>query len=164
MEYSLIPKLGSDLLPEEIAACVKVIREGSAVDPTTAAQELPYAVAVAIVCAGEHIVGVGAIKRSRPDYAKRIASAAKSAFAFDPQMNELGYVAVLPAHRGGRSGPIMNSLLERFSGPLWATTSEDLMKHSLGNRGFVQKGKEWPSTKGNRLSLWIKCAQPNRVT
>src|SRR5438309_1007428 len=59
MEYDVVTKVGSNLSKEEIAACVKVIREGCAVDSQTAALELPYAVAVAIVRAVEDIVGVG---------------------------------------------------------------------------------------------------------
>lgn len=156
----MISKLGSDLLQEEIAGCMVAIREGRALeDPQTAEEELPHAATVAILRCGENIIGVGAVKRPRPGYASGIASAQKSGFAFDSQMNELGYVAVLPAHRGGRSGLIMNSLLERFSGSLWATTSEDLMKYSLANRGFAQKGKEWLNPTGKRLSLWIKTSK-----
>ncbi len=142
---------------EEIAACVKVLREGGALQyPRRAERELPQAIAVAILRAGADIVGVGAIKRPRPEYARPISSVKKSGFVFDPQMHELGYVAVLEAHRGGRSSQIMNSLLARFRGPLWATTSELKMKHSLGNRGFERKGQEWPSRKGKLLSLWIR--------
>ncbi|MSV35203.1 MAG: hypothetical protein EXQ47_06330 [Bryobacterales bacterium] len=111
---------------------------------------------MAMLCAGDDTVGVGAIKQPRQGYARGIAGADKSGFAFDPQMNELGYVAVLAAHRGGRSGQIMNSLLERFNISLWATTSDELMKHSLRNRGFLQKGNEWLNAKGKKLSLWLR--------
>ena len=159
MEYTVVSKLGSNLSPDEIAACTLAINEGGALeDPETARRELPHAIVVAILHCGGNIVGVGAIKRARPGYAKRIAGTKKSGFAFDPQMNELGYVAILKTHQGGRSGAVMNCLLEHFNGPLWATTSEKLMKHSLGNRGFEQKGQEWPSQTHpeKMLSLWIK--------
>ena len=152
----MIEKVGGALSAQEIISCVTVVREGCAVDPERAELELPRAVTVALVRAGSEIVGVGAIKRPRPNYAALIANAVRSGFVFDTQMNELGYVAVLMVHRGGRSGLIMDSLLGRFSGPLWATTSEELMKHSLSNRGFSQKGKEWLNPEGKRLSLWIK--------
>ena len=150
-------KVGKDLSPDEIKACVAVLKEGDAVDLKIAERELPHAVAVAIVQVGQDIVGVGVIKQQRTAYAKRIASAKHSGFSFDPKMHELGYVAVLKANRGGQSGPIVDSLLQTFKGSLWATTFDDRMKSTLGHRGFVQRGKEWPSESGkHQVSLWIK--------
>ena len=150
-------KVGKDLSPDEIKACVVVLKEGDAVDPKTAARELPHAVAVAIVQVKEDVVGVGAIKQQRPSYAKRIAGASRSGFSFDPKMHELGYVAVLEANRGGQSGLIVDSLLKTFKGSLWATTFNDRMKSTLKHRGFVRRGKEWPSENGkHQVSLWIK--------
>jgi hypothetical protein len=159
MKYTVVSTVGRELTPNEIAACTMAIDEGGALeDPESAKQELPQAIIVALLHGDRDIVGLGAIKQPRPGYAKRIAGAKKSGFAFDPQMNELGYVAILKAHQGERSGLIMNSLLEHFNGPLWATTSEKLMKYSLANRGFEQKGNEWPSKTHpeKMLSLWIK--------
>ena len=98
MKYSVIEKAGGALSAQEIASCVTVVREGCAVDPESAEQELPRAVTVALVRAGSEIVGVGAIKRPRSNYAALIADAAHSGFVFDTQMNELGYVAVLTVH------------------------------------------------------------------
>jgi hypothetical protein len=151
-------KVGKDLSPDEIKACVVVLKEGDAVDITKAEEELPHAVTVAILRVGEDVVGVGAIKQQRPLYAKKIASAKYSGFSFDPKMHELGYVAVLKANRGGQSGPIVDSLLKTSKGSLWATTFDDRMKSTLKHRGFVQRGKEWPSENGeHQVSLWIKC-------
>lgn len=150
-------KVGRDLSPNEIKACVVVLKEGGAVDLRKAKAELPHAALVAIVRDGEDIVGVGAIKQQRPLYAKKIASAQYSGFLFDPKMHELGYVAVLKASRGGQSGPIVDSLLKTFKGSLWATTFNDRMKSTLKHRGFVQRGKEWPSAnREHQVSLWIK--------
>lgn len=150
-------KVGKDLSPDELKACAVVLKEGAAVDPKTAEGELPHAVTVTIVRVGEDIVGVGAIKQQRPHYAKRIASTNYSGFSFDPKMHELGYVAVLKANRGGQSGPMVDSLLKTFKGPLWATTFNDRMKSTLKHRGFVGRGKEWLSENGKyQVSLWIK--------
>ena len=156
MDHSVKP--GAELSQEEIETCVSVIRAGCAVDPESASQELPHAIAVAIVRAGEEIVGVGAVKSQRPDYATRIASDEKSGFLFDPEMHELGYVAVLESSRDQRlSSQIVERLLACYDGPLWATTSSARMRTSLKNRGFVRRGKDWPSSKkGKQLSLWIK--------
>ena len=150
-------KVGKDLSPDEIKACLVVLKEGDAVDVKTAERELPRAVTVAVARVGEDVVGMGAIKRQRPLYAKRIAGTKCSGFSFDPNMHELGYVAVLKANRGGQSGPIVDSLLKTFKGSLWATTFHDRMKSTLKHRGFVQRGKEWPSENGeHQVSLWIK--------
>jgi hypothetical protein len=150
-------KVGNDLSPRELKACVVALEEGDAVDAKTAKRELPRAVVVAILLVGENVVGVGAIKQQRPLYAKRIAGAKCSGFSFDPTMHELGYVAVLKANRGGQSGPIVDSLLRAFKGPLWATTFNDRMKSTLKHRGFMRQGKEWPSENGKQMvSLWIK--------
>jgi hypothetical protein len=157
--YTIVSKVGRDLTPDEIAACTAAIDEGGALeDPETAKKELPHAIVVAILYFDGKIVGVGAIKHARPDYVEGIADGKKSGFVFDQQMNELGYVAILKSHRGGRSGAVMNSLLDHFDGPLWATTSEELMRYSLANRRFERKGNEWPSQShhGRMLSLWIK--------
>jgi hypothetical protein len=148
-------KVGKDLTPDEIKACVAVLSEGGAVDLKIAERELPHAVTVAILWAGRDIVGVGAIKQQRPHYVKRIASA--SGFAFNANTHELGYVAVLEAHRGGQSKRIVDSMLATFQGPLWATTFNDRMKSTLEHRGFVRRGKEWPSKNGeHQVSLWIR--------
>jgi hypothetical protein len=150
-------KVGNDLSPDEIKAIVAVLKEGDAVDFIMAETELPQAVTVAIVRVGKDVIGVGAIKQQRPPYATKIASAKCSGFSFDTRMHELGYVAVLKAHQGHQSGPIVDSLLKTFNGPLWATTFSDLMKLTLTHRGFVQRGKEWPRKKGkDQVSLWIR--------
>jgi hypothetical protein len=134
-----------------------VLKEGDAVNLKKAAGELPKAVMVAIVRDGQEVVGVGAIKQQRPDYANRIASAKYSGFSFDPKMHELGYVAVLKANRGGQSGPIVDALLKTFKGSLWATTFNAKMKSTLKHRGFLQRGKEWTSENGaHQVSLWIR--------
>jgi hypothetical protein len=150
-------KVGRDLSPDEIKALVAVLNEGGAVDLMKAEAEFPHALTVAIVRDDEDIVGVGAVKQQRPPYATRIASAEYSGFSFDPKMHELGYVAVLKANRGGKCGAIVDSLLKTFKGSLWATTFDDRMKSTLKHRGFVQRGKEWPSENGDHpVSLWIK--------
>jgi hypothetical protein len=150
-------KAGKDLSPEEIKGCINVLKEGGAVDITTAKRELPHTLILAMLKVGERIVGLGAIKCPRADYAKRIANASHSGFSFDPRMHELGYVAVLKTNRGGQSGRIVDSLLETFEGALWATTFDDRMKSTLKHRRFTRRGKEWTSRNGkHQISLWIR--------
>jgi|CZKS01.1.fsa_nt_gi hypothetical protein len=79
MKYAVVSKLGSNLTLDEIAACTLAINEGGALeDSQTARRELSHAIAVAILHCGGNIVGVGAIKRARPGYAKSIAGTNKS--------------------------------------------------------------------------------------
>ncbi len=139
---------------EERAACVDIVTAGGAVSPVHAEAELPLAPVTAIVKSGEEIVGVGAIKRARPGYAA--GRAQKSGYAFDPNMNELGYVAVQRKHWDhGLSARLVEVLLSKHVGPLWATTDNDAMKPTLERAGFVRKGHEWDGERGC-LSLWIK--------
>jgi hypothetical protein len=124
------------------------------VDPDSAAAELPRAVAVAVARRGDEIVGVGAIKRVRTDYAARRADL--SGAPFNPDTPELGYVAVDGNHRSkGLSGRIVAALLSKHNGPLFATTDNQYMKSTLTTAGFVQKGCEWKGGRGT-LSLWLK--------
>ena len=156
MKYSLEVEQGTELPEDVIEECVSVISEGCAVDSKSAAKELPKAKDVTIVRAGGRIVGVGAIKESRPDYALKIAK--RSGISFDKNMLELGYVARMHSHRGHRlSEQIVARLIRLAEGvPLFATTSNETMKRTLTNAGFVKQGHEWNGRKKNRLSLWIR--------
>lgn len=145
---------GADLNAADLAACVAIVSEGRAVNPASARDELPRSLLVAVVRAEDAIVGVGAIKRARPPYAKKRAKLAGQ--EFPPETPELGYVAVASAHRGQAwSSKIVDKLLAAHAGPLWATTDDERMKHLLQKAGFVRRGKEWDGKRG-RLSLWLK--------
>jgi GNAT superfamily N-acetyltransferase len=134
------------------AACVAVIRKGNAVDPNSAARELPRAGVLVIAYAGQEIVGVGVIKRPRPAYAEKIAH--ESGVPFPPDTLELGYVAVAPDHQGhGLSHRIAKLLVAQHSGGLFATTDNERMKKTLAGAGFANKGKQWEGNRG-MLSFW----------
>lgn len=136
----------------EIAA---ILGEGGAVDVASALTELPRAPILVLAKAEETIVGLGAIKRPRPDYAR--LKMASSGHDFDPATNELGYVALAPDWKGhGYSGPILDALLDAFQGSLFSTTDSDAMMHMLGERGFQIYGRTWPSGRGLPLSLWMR--------
>jgi hypothetical protein len=150
------------LSKEEIQACLSVIKEGDAVNLKFAEKELPQAVVVAVKREGQNLVGVGAIKRKRPDYSSKIAK--NSGFSFDQNMHELGYVAVKKSHqRQGLSHQITAKLLSTFQGrPIFATTSHEGMKRTLKTAGFIRQGTEWQGKTGNLLSLWIKDADSSK--
>jgi len=145
------------LSKEEIRQCLSVIEDGCAVDPEWAAAEFPLAMVVAIARKGQDIVGVGAIKRKRPQYASTIAQS--SGFSFNTNSHELGYVAIKKTHQKlGLSHEITAKLLSTFQGrPIFATTSHEGMKRTLEKAGFVREGEEWKGKNG-KLSLWIKDA------
>lgn len=60
-------------------------------------EHLRHCLFVVVKREGDQIVGVGAVKGQRPNYARTIAG--RSGFEFDPQMHELGYVVVRASHR-----------------------------------------------------------------
>jgi hypothetical protein len=62
-----------ELTETDLAVCVAVIKQGDAVDWESAARELPRATALAIVYKGVQILGVGAIKRERRNYAASVS-------------------------------------------------------------------------------------------
>lgn len=138
----------------EMAACIAIVKEGEAVDPESAEQELAMAGLLAVVRKGRQVVGVGAIKRPRPGYAAKITK--RSGQVFPPDTPELGYVAVDPEHRGNHlSSKIVAALLAEHRGPLFAATDSERMKTVNSKAGFLQKGDAWKGKRG-QLSLWLK--------
>lgn len=144
----------NDLKPEDLVACVAIIKTGEAVDSGSVKRELPLVTALAVAWKDKEIVGLGAIKRERRDYAASIAG--KSGVAFPAQTLELGYIAVSPDHRGHHlSHCIVRSLVRHYTGRLFATTDTKFMKNVLIRFGFVSKGNEWKGKRG-MLSFWEK--------
>jgi hypothetical protein len=143
-----------DLGEAERAACVAIIEAGGAVRRGSIAKEIAAARLLSVVRLNGEIVGVGAVKRIRRPYARRIAS--RSGVSFPPETSEFGYVAVDPKHRENRlSHRLTEELVAKYSGALFATTSSDRMICTLKTAGFAQKGREWPGRHA-QLSLWWK--------
>ncbi len=125
-EYEIKASTPSQVSLKNLRHCAGIARTGDAVDPVAAALELPRAAILALASTGNLIVGVGAIKRRRPGYARQIAES--SGVSFDPNTSELGYIAVDPEHRGkGLSERIVGELLAKHDGALFATTSSERM-------------------------------------
>jgi hypothetical protein len=150
--YTVKTPSPKDVSTKEFAACVGILKKGDAVDAESARDELPRATALAIVWKDKQIVGIGAIKGERCEYAAGIAT--KSGVKFPPETLELGYVAVLPDHRGHHlSHCIVKALLKQYRGRLFATTYDTIMKNTLTTYRFENKGKEWKGRK-HLLSFW----------
>lgn len=154
--YAIAETRWHDLDKTQKQSVLQILRHGKAVSVQSAATELPNVTSLVLLWYQDAIVGVGTIKPERVWYAEAIQSPQKSGHVFDPKMLELGYIVVQEAHRDKKlSGDIANALLDRHDGPLFATTDAQNMKYTLGNRGFVQLGKEWKGKRG-RLSLWLR--------
>ena len=152
--YAVTTPAAKDLTPADLSACIAIIKTGEAVDWRSAQRELPLAKVIALAWKDEEIVGVGAIKQERREYAAD--KAARSGVDFPPETLELGYVAVAPAHRGHHiSDCIVKALLRNYSGSLFATTYTEPMKDALIRAGFSNNGHEWRGRK-HMLSLWQK--------
>jgi len=150
--YSVTMPAATHLNPSEISASIAIIRTGEAVDWRAAQRELPLAMAIALAWKDKEIVGVGAIKRERREYAADIAI--KSGVEFPPETLELGYVAVVPAHRGHHiSDCMVRALFKQYAGRLFATTYNQSMKDALIRAGFRNHGREWKGRK-QMLSFW----------
>ena len=154
-EYRVALVEPAKLSAADQAICIGIIGSGDAVDVESARRELPRATAVAVVHSGNQIVGVGAIKRQRIQYATTISK--KSDFAFPAGTLELGYVAVVgPTHWGqGLSHKLVAALLAGRGEALFATTSSEPMKKALLKAGFFCRGQEWCGSHST-LSLWLR--------
>ncbi len=154
--YVLSDARWRDLDASQQQVVLQILEDGKAVGVASAKKELPNVTALVLLRHHETIVGVGTIKPERVWYAEDVQSAKKSGHSFDPKMLELGYVVIHHDHHNkGLSGDIASALLARHDGPLFATTDARAMKYTLGNRGFVQHGKEWKGKRGT-LSLWLR--------
>jgi hypothetical protein len=144
----------NELSDKDIEACISLLKDGGGVNPRTMAMELPHAMLLAIIREGNEIVGVGAIKRKRPKYARLIGK--KSGFHFNSKIHELGYIALKESHRSlGLSYDITAKLLAEFRDrPLFATCSNEHMKRTLEKAGFVRRGNGWLGLRGE-FTLWI---------
>lgn len=157
----IVEPVASKLSKSDLNTCIAIIRQGKAVDWQSALNELPIATAVVLARKGAVIVGVGAIKRERLQYAQRVAKNSK--YAFPPETLELGYVAVDKGHRKkGLSHRITDALLSIYDRRLFATTYDKYMKRTLTNAGFAKKGKQWKGRK-HMLSYWeIRAEAPEK--
>lgn len=154
--YAIAETRWSALDKSQQQAVLQILDEGKAVSVRSAKKELPHVTTLVLLRHHDAIVGVGTIKPERVWYAGDVQSPEKSGHRFDPKMLELGYVVVHNDHCDKKlSGDIANALLARHKGPLFATTDDQKMKYTLGNRDFTQNGKEWKGIRGT-LSLWLR--------
>jgi N-acetylglutamate synthase-like GNAT family acetyltransferase/phage FluMu protein Com len=135
---------------------VRLIEEGGAIDERSLQTKLDAAEKIAIIERDRRVVAGAALKRPRPDYAAHLS--VKSEYELAGDMPELGYVAVACEWRGFHlsTNVVTKILAELGRREVFATTSEPKMKSLLERHGFKSVGREWPSKRGERLSLWIR--------
>jgi hypothetical protein len=155
--YSVHICAPGDLTEPELSTCAEIVRDGGAVAINL--EKLRIVRMLAVVRTDGVIVGVGSIKRDRPERAADIAQ--RSGFSFPKETPELGYVAVAPQHRRkGFSYQLVGSLLKAVPGALFAATDDEYMMKTLSAAGFARQGSEWRGRRG-QLSLWLK--QPEQT-
>jgi GNAT superfamily N-acetyltransferase len=160
--YSIKTVSASHLKDADFAACLLILKTGEAVDLRSARSELPQCTQLAIALQHEMIVGIAAIKRHRPDYNAKIAT--RSGVDLASETLELGYVAVMPEHRGnGLSHCLVKALMGGYPESLFATTATVPMKRTLTNCGFENKGKEWQGRNDQMLSFWEHASSEDRA-
>ena len=156
LQYTTV-LMGRALTHAELENCISIIQKGDAVNLESARDELPKATVVTLAHLNDQIVGVGAIKRMRTEYAAKISK--RAGFAFSAESMELGYVAVDPAHRGNRlSYALVASLIAGRNETMFATTSSERMMKALTRGEFVRQGDEWEGNSA-RLTLWLRPAR-----
>lgn len=139
----------------EVQACIDVIADGDAVPRRAAEAGLPQAATLAVARHKDNIIGVGVIKGPNPRHARTVAE--ESSYEFPETTPELGYVAVRKSYRGKHlSSRMLEAIVAASVGPLYATTSDEKMKHLLDKHGFRKKGKTWLGRRRDVLSLWLK--------
>ena len=148
----------SDLSRTEIDRCIDIISKGGAVTESFVSEFLPKAkmLAIARPCNENDIVGIGALKFVRPEYAEELAGKDKSNFSFDADTRELGFVAIDEKYRDRHiSSTIVEQLCSVHKGSMFATTDSDKMKKTFKRLNFKQQGEEWED-RSVILSLWIR--------
>lgn len=145
-DYRVTLAGAGELTQPVVDRCLAILDRGGAVDIPSARRELPLAPLVALARHRETIVGLGAIKRIRDNYA--VDKATKSGAPFDPKTPEFGYVAVDDDHQGhGLSKKIANLLLEKNTGTLFSTMDLIRFGGHLPKGGYdVRNGRDTQPT------------------
>jgi GNAT superfamily N-acetyltransferase len=102
------------------------------------------------------LVGVSAVKQPYDDYRDGVFDTA--GVPLPPDSVELGWVNVVPSHRGrGLSGLLVGRLMPHVGGSVYATTRSMPMMATLRKHGFRQIGVAFRSGRGDYdLSLFTR--------
>jgi GNAT superfamily N-acetyltransferase len=143
----------------EIATFCHLVRQGEEVQRQGLEARIRRAKALVLLHVDRQVVGVAALKQPAKTYRDgvfRKAGVANAAVSFDL---ELGWVFVLPAHRGKQYSRILSAaaLSRSERKPTFATTRADniAMQRTLEHLAFRRLGDSWRSDRGQRPRLLL---------
>lgn len=152
----------SDCTAQALADFEKLVIEGGAVNPQGLTQRIRNASRLLFLRASDgRLLGVGALKHSRPAYRNKVFADARATVPADQYPVELGWVVVAKSHQGQRlSTRIVGELLTLTKNEnIFATTRADERVMSFASDyGFKINGKPYPSGRGYDLVLYLRNA------
>ena len=159
----------SDCTAQELADFENLVIEGGAVDPQGLPQRIRNASHLLFLRASDgQLVGVGALKRPRPGYRKRVFANAQATAPADEYGVELGWVVVAKSHQGQRLWTrIVRELITCAKNEnVFATTRADARAMRFASdHGFELNGKPYASGRGYDLVLYLRnAALPRSAT
>jgi len=119
--------------------------------------------ALAMAWSGGDLIGIAALKRPLDSYREKVARRSGVSLRSSEWPYELGYVFVLPNHRGHGYAKRLVEHAVRAAGRrnVFATvrTNNEPMQATLRRFGFAQAGRDYLSDDAERtLSLWTRRA------
>jgi len=133
----------------EIAAFCCFVCQGGAVEKRGLEGRVRQAKALAFLYVGDTLVGVAALKQPLPRYRDDVfkkATASQCATLFNL---ELGWVYILPEHRGKHYSEVLSAAAksQSYNTPIFATTRLDNkpMQNTLERLGFKKIGDTYDS-------------------
>ena len=156
----------ADASCSETEEFVRLVIDGGAVKEENFVREGLMRKGTKIVFAkiGDRIVGAAARKVPSEGYRTGIEGQAKSGqpLPVDVYPFELGYVTVVPEHRGrGIAKGLVEQVLGLAEGKgMFATTSDSAMQEILSRSGFFSVGNSWTNDSQQELHLMINFANP----
>jgi|SRR5208337_1817229 len=151
----------------EIAAFCCFVRQGGEVEAAGLEGRVRRAKALAFLYVGSTLVGVAALKQPVQAYRNRVfkkAGMPQEAASFDL---ELGWVYVLPEHRGKHYSEVLSAAVRSQSdgAPVFATTRSDnvAMQKALERLKFRKVGDPYSSADSERTLLLYAETRPPQV-
>lgn len=144
----------------EIVAFCCFVRQGGEVEPAGLEGRVRTARSLVFLYVDSVLVAVAAMKRPGATYRADKFHAAGKPREASRYSHELGWVFVLPEHRGKRYSHVVASaaMSQADGAPVFATTRADnaAMQKTLKHLGFARLGDTWKSGRGDyKLALFV---------
>ncbi len=160
-----IVKSPDECSSEEIDKFCELVQRGEEVDPLGLTDRAKKAVALVFLVSSNELVGVAALKKPNIGYKTGLFQKAAATVPVEEFALELGWVYVVPAHRGkGLSQNLVEAVLNRAERQnVFATsrTDNEAMHRTLVKFGFAKEGNPYRSGMGeHNLEFFILRQQP----